>query len=80
MGKCFVSFSHSVSIVTSLDGTTVAVDSVHDLTGESLCHCAFTSCTCKVDQPSESESLTACRSYFHRNLVCCTTDSACLDF
>ena len=80
MCEGLVGVCHLVGILALLDGCAEVVAGIHDLACETLLHCLLAALAGVADQPAKAESLTTCGSYFDRNLVSCTADTASLDF
>ena len=69
-----------MGIFALLDGCAEVVAGIHDLACKALLHGLLATLAGVADQPTQAESLTTCRSYFDRNLVSCTADTASLNF
>ena len=80
MCECLVGICHLVGILTLLDGGTEIVACIHDLACKTLLHGLLATLAGVADEPTKAECLTAGRSYFDRNLVGSTADTASLDF
>ena len=75
MRESLVRFGLLVHVLTTLYGVTHVVGSIHDLGSQALSHGALAALTGEHNQPAQSQSLTALRTDFHRNLVGSAADT-----
>ena len=78
--ESFVCFCHFVNVFFFLEGTTGAVDSIHDFACKTFFHSSFASGSGIVGEPAETESLTSFRTNFERYLIVSTTYTAGFTF
>ena len=78
--KRLVCLCHLVCIVTLLAGTAGVVQCIENLSCQTLLHCFFVPQSGILGDPAQTQSLTAFRTNFHRNLVCGTAHTASLYF
>ena len=79
MCESLVGFCHLMRIVTLLSSAAGAVQSVKDLSGQSLLHRLFRTKSGIARHPAQTQGLTSLRTNLDRNLIVCTANTACLN-
>ena len=80
MRKSLVCFCHSEGFFFLIESSARGILGVDDFSSETCAHCAFASCSGIANKPTETESLTAFGSYFHRNLIVGAAYTTSLNF
>ena len=79
MCESLVGFCHLMRIVTLLSSAAGAVQSVKDLSGQSLLHRLFRTKSGIARHPAQTQGLTSLRTNLDRNLIVRTANTACLN-
>ena len=69
-----------MSVFFSLNRGAGIVGRIHKFFCKTFIHVFLASGTGEFCQPSQSDRLSSCRSYFNWHLIVCTTDTSCFDF